>query len=61
MSTPAAGADVTTKGGLTVTNVKMRCPTCGMVSDGVRCPRCNSVKLVACTGACRTCKNKCGG
>lgn len=31
------------------------CPTCGHVSDDIRCPRCFALKLAACSGACRKC------
>lgn len=51
---------MTTKGGLTVTGIKTPCPTCGLLAEGVRCPRCNTMKLVGCMGSCRTCKTKCG-
>lgn len=51
---------MTTKGGLTITEVKTTCPTCGQVASGVRCPRCNTMKLVGCKGSCKACKTKCG-
>lgn len=31
------------------------CPTCGYVSPDLRCPRCDSLKVTSCTGACLTC------
>lgn len=35
--------------------VLTKCPSCGMDSDQVRCPRCNALKVVGCTGACTLC------
>jgi predicted Zn-ribbon and HTH transcriptional regulator len=35
------------------------CPSCGYVSDDIRCPRCNALKLAGCTGSCRTCPSAC--
>jgi len=35
------------------------CPSCGMVSDEVRCPRCNALKVAGCTGSCALCKTSC--
>lgn len=35
--------------------VEITCPKCGFVSGEVRCPRCNALKLVGCTGSCRGC------
>lgn len=32
------------------------CPTCGLVAAEIRCPRCNTLKLASCSGACLTCK-----
>jgi hypothetical protein len=32
-----------------------KCPSCGMVSDEVRCPRCNALKVVGCSGSCALC------
>jgi hypothetical protein len=31
------------------------CPACGLVSDDVRCPRCNALKVVGCSGSCTLC------
>jgi|GEM_PF-6581177 len=31
------------------------CPRCGYTAAGVRCPRCDAVKVLSCTGACITC------
>jgi len=39
-----------------------RCPSCGLASDEVRCPRCNTLKVIGCTGSCALCKtsDSCG-
>jgi len=37
------------------------CPTCGFVSEGIRCPRCYALKAVACGGACSRCPAAKGG
>ncbi|MDP2299432.1 MAG: hypothetical protein Q8M55_01805 [Actinomycetota bacterium] len=37
----------------------LRCPECGYVAEGVRCPRCNALKVSGCTGGCLTCRSKC--
>jgi hypothetical protein len=37
------------------------CPTCGFVAEGIRCPRCNALKAVACGGACSRCPAAKGG
>jgi hypothetical protein len=29
---------------------------CGMVSDEIRCPRCNALKLTGCAGSCKVCR-----
>lgn len=50
---------MTNKGGPTVTSIKTLCPTCGTVAEGIRCPRCNTMKVLSCSGSCRTCKVKC--
>jgi hypothetical protein len=31
------------------------CPACGLVSDEIRCPRCNTLLLKGCTGSCSGC------
>lgn len=36
--------------------IKRKCPSCGLESDEVRCPRCNTLKVISCSGACLTCK-----
>jgi hypothetical protein len=35
------------------------CPMCGLESSEIRCPRCNALKLVGCSGACSTCGSSC--
>lgn len=35
------------------------CPACGFESSEVRCPRCNALKVVGCSGACSLCKSSC--
>lgn len=35
------------------------CPSCGLSSDEIRCPRCNTLKVVGCTGSCGSCGNSC--
>jgi hypothetical protein len=37
----------------------MSCPSCGYVSDDIRCPRCNALKIKGCAGACLTCASSC--
>ena len=37
------------------------CPRCGLNAPGVRCPRCDAVKVTACTGDCAACRASCGG
>lgn len=39
---------------------KTKCPRCGLEAEGVRCPRCNAVKVAGCGGSCRGCKLGCG-
>ena len=33
----------------------MKCPRCGLVSEGLRCERCNAPKITPCTGSCSMC------
>lgn len=33
------------------------CPSCGFVSNDIRCPRCNALKVVGCDGGCSSCKS----
>jgi hypothetical protein len=35
------------------------CPSCGLASSEIRCPRCNSLKIVGCSGSCGACKSDC--
>jgi hypothetical protein len=35
------------------------CPSCGLESDEVRCPRCNALKVVGCSGVCSACSSSC--
>lgn len=35
------------------------CPSCGFESDEIRCPRCNALKVVGCSGACSVCGSSC--
>lgn len=37
--------------------VLAKCPSCGLASDEVRCPRCNTLKVVGCSGSCALCKS----
>jgi len=37
------------------------CPSCGFVSDEVRCPRCNALKVIGCSGSCSACKSAASG
>jgi hypothetical protein len=32
------------------------CPSCGLKSDQIRCPRCNALKVVGCDGQCAACR-----
>jgi hypothetical protein len=33
-----------------------KCPSCGLESPEPRCPRCNALKVIGCTGSCTLCK-----
>ena len=33
----------------------MRCPTCGLETHGLRCPRCSTLVMQACSGGCLGC------
>jgi len=35
------------------------CPACGFESEETRCPRCNALKVVGCSGACSICGSSC--
>jgi len=35
------------------------CPACGLESSEIRCPRCNALKVVGCSGACSACASSC--
>ena len=39
--------------------VLAKCPECGLASDQIRCPRCNALKVVGCSGSCGACKSSC--
>lgn len=39
--------------------VMAKCPSCGMESDAIRCPRCNTLKITACSGSCTLCGARC--
>jgi hypothetical protein len=34
------------------------CPDCGFDSTEMRCPRCNALKVVGCSGSCSLCGTK---
>jgi hypothetical protein len=36
-----------------------KCPACGLESAEIRCPRCNTLKLIGCGGACASCGAAC--
>jgi hypothetical protein len=36
-----------------------KCPSCGLESAEIRCPRCNTLKLIGCEGSCATCASRC--
>jgi len=38
----------------------IECPRCGLVAEGLRCPRCNALKVVGCSGSCKGCIVGCG-
>lgn len=38
--------------------VLTKCPSCGLESGEIRCPRCNALKVVGCTGSCTLCGDK---
>ncbi len=33
-----------------------KCPSCGLESEEIRCPRCNTLKVIGCSGSCTMCK-----
>lgn len=35
------------------------CPSCGLDSEATRCPRCNTLKVIGCSGACGICGSSC--
>lgn len=35
------------------------CPECGLESEETRCPRCNALKVIGCSGACSICGSSC--
>jgi hypothetical protein len=35
------------------------CPSCGLESAEIRCPRCNTLKVIGCSGGCATCASGC--
>lgn len=35
------------------------CPSCGLDSEETRCPRCNTLKVIGCSGACSVCGSSC--
>lgn len=37
------------------------CPSCGLKSDEIRCPRCNTLKVKGCDGQCAACRAVGGG
>ena len=39
--------------------IKRLCPSCGLASDEIRCPRCNTLKVVGCAGSCGSCGSSC--
>ncbi len=39
--------------------VVRQCPSCGLESAEVRCPRCNALKVVGCSGECGMCTTEC--
>ncbi len=40
-------------------SILQTCPACGFESPEVRCPRCNALKVVGCSGACSVCGSSC--
>lgn len=38
--------------------VVSECPACGFKSSEMRCPRCNALKVVGCSGSCTLCGEK---
>ena len=36
-----------------------KCPSCGLESAEIRCPRCNALKVVGCSGVCSACASSC--
>jgi hypothetical protein len=40
--------------------IELVCSRCGLKAPGVRCPRCDAVKLLPCSGDCAACRKACG-
>lgn len=40
--------------------IELTCPRCGLKAPGIRCPRCDAVKLLPCSGNCAACRKACG-
>ena len=40
--------------------IVQKCPSCGFESPEIRCPRCNTLKVVGCNGVCSACASSCG-
>jgi len=36
--------------------IELTCPRCGLKAPGVRCLRCDAVKLLPCSGNCAACR-----
>ena len=36
-----------------------KCPSCGLESAEIRCPRCNALKVQGCNGSCSSCGSSC--
>jgi hypothetical protein len=41
-------------------DIELTCPRCGLKGPGVRCLRCDAVKLLPCSGDCGACRKACG-
>lgn len=51
MARPQSNEDATCDTGAT----EIRCPRCGFVSEGIRCERCDALKITQCSGSCTMC------
>jgi hypothetical protein len=59
MGTPIDKGFLTDEEREQVCGPKLKCPRCGLEAEGLRCTRCNAVKVSGCEGLCSACKTGC--